>query len=197
MSHPEPLLRVATPDDVTKIEALMKESTAALFPLFYDDEQTASAVLHIAQLDPLLLEDGTYFVIELGNQLIACGGWSKRDKLYTGSAASGDGRLLDPSREPARVRAMFVRPDWTRRGLGRRILEECEAAACSAGFRELTLGATLPGEPLYRAFGFHPTGEEELTMPDGRSLRCIWMDKPIPATTTPTAQSTQPPRLCR
>jgi GNAT superfamily N-acetyltransferase len=183
MSRHHPLLRVATPDDTSNIEALMKESTAALFPLFYDDEQTASAVLYVAQIDPLLLEDGTYFVIELGNELIACGGWSRRDKLYTGSGSSGDGRLLDPSRESARVRAMFVRPDWTRRGLGRWILEECEAAARSDGFRELTLGATLPGAPLYRAFGFHPTSEGEIRLPDGRTMQCIWMDKPIPATT--------------
>ena len=43
---------------------------------------------------------------------------------------------------------MFVRSDWTRRGLGRRILKECEAAARLEGFTELVLGATLPGVPL-------------------------------------------------
>ena len=101
MSADDLLFRIATPDDAAKIEALMKESTAALFPLFYDEQQTASAVVHVAQIDPLLLEDGTYFVIETGGELIACGGWSRRDKLYTGSGdSSGDVRLLDPSRSP-------------------------------------------------------------------------------------------------
>ena len=67
--------------------------------------------------------------------------------------AEGDARLLDPRTEPARVRAMFVRADWTRRGLGREILDASERAARAEGFRTLALMATLPGEPLYRAFG--------------------------------------------
>src|SRR4029077_13137975 len=90
-----------------------------------------------------------------------------------------DGRVLDPEHEPARVRAMFVRADWTRRGLGRRILEECETAARRAGFRQLVLGAPLPGVPLYLAYGFKPLEEFEVTMPDGVTLACVSMEKAI------------------
>jgi GNAT superfamily N-acetyltransferase len=119
-------------------------------------------------------------VAENGTQLVACGGWSKRGKLYTGSSdSSDDDRLLDPAREPARVRAMFVRSDWTRRGLGRRILGESETAARRAGFHGLTLGATLPGVPLYLAYGFQPVKTDEITMPDGVPLGCVWMEKPL------------------
>ena len=82
-----------------------------------------------------LIEDGTYYVHEWGGEIVACGGWSRRNRLYTGSgAAADDGRLLDPASEPARVRAMFVRGDWTRRGLGRAILAACESAARAEGF---------------------------------------------------------------
>lgn len=184
MDDVQPLLRIATTDDAAGVESLMKESTAALFPHYYDDDETASAVEHVAQIDRMLLEDGTYFVIEAGDELIACGGWSRRDKVYTGSGdADGDTRLLEPEAEPARVRAMFVRPGWTRRGLGRRILEECEAAAAREGFRRLTLGATLPGVPLYRAYGFEAVEESDITMPDGVELGCVWMDKAIAAPT--------------
>ena len=68
MNLGQPLLRVATPDDALRVEALMKQSTAALFPHFYDDRQTASAVTYVAEVDPMLLEDGTYFVIESGER---------------------------------------------------------------------------------------------------------------------------------
>ncbi len=95
-------------------------------------------------------------------------------------ARTGDARLLDPASEPARVRAMFVRPDWTRRGLGTRILEACEAAARAEGFRRLALGATLPGVPLYARFGFRATGEIQVTMPDGTSIRAVAMELPLP-----------------
>lgn len=183
-------LRVATPDDASRVEALMKESTAALFPFFYSDEQTASAVKYVAEIDPMLLDDGTYVVIETGDELIACGGWSRRNKLYTGSGdSSDDARLLDSSSEPARVRAMFVRSDHTRRGLGRRILEECEVMVRSEGFTQLVLGATLPGVPLYRAFGFHPLEEIQVTMPDGVTLACVTMEKSIDVAGMTTASS--------
>ena len=73
--------------------------------------------MHIADLDMTLVEDGTYVVHEAGDEVVACGGWSQRDKLYTGSGtAADDAHLLDPATEPARVRAMFVRA--TGRGAG-------------------------------------------------------------------------------
>jgi GNAT superfamily N-acetyltransferase len=176
-----PTLRVATPADTPQIEALMKASTAAFFPAYYDAEQTASARRHVAQPDPMLVDDGTYFVLEVGGELVGCGGWSRRGRPYMGSeAASDDDRLLDPEIEAAHVRAMFVCPDWARRGLGRRILEECEAAAHRAGFRRLELVATLPGVPLYEAFGFKPTGEiEDVVLSDGVRLACLAMSKSV------------------
>ena len=180
MGAGEPILRVATLDDEAAVDALMKESAAVLFPRFYEERQAASAVRFVAQVDPLLLADGTYFVLESGHEIVACGGWSRRDRLYTGSGDSDDdARALDPATEPARVRAMFVRADWTRLGLGRRILEECEAAARREGFRELTLMATLPGVPLYLAYGFRQIDEVDVTMPDGVTIACLTMEKPI------------------
>jgi GNAT superfamily N-acetyltransferase len=107
-------------------------------------------------------------------------GWSRRNKLYIGSGAGDDdARLLDPATELARVRAMFVRSDWTRRGLGRAILSAFERAARAEGFRELVLGATLPGEPLYRAFGFTEVERFLVTTPDGVSLATVAMRRPI------------------
>jgi GNAT superfamily N-acetyltransferase len=174
------VLRVATLADEAAIQALMKESAAALFPRFYDERQAASAIRYVPEVDTMLLADGTYFVIEAGGEPVACGGWSRRDRLYTGSGDSpGDARALDPQFEPARVRAMFVRSDWTRRGLGRRILEACEQDARQHGFRRLVLMATLPGVPLYSACGFRSLGEAEVALPDGVALPCIAMEKGI------------------
>ncbi|MEA2297940.1 MAG: hypothetical protein QOF77_876 [Solirubrobacteraceae bacterium] len=157
----------------------MRASVLALFPAFYDRRQTASAAVHVAHLDTRLIEDGTYFVHEAPDgQVVACGGWSRRARLFAGAgAAAGDDRLLDPRTEPARVRAMFVRADWTRRGLGRAILESCRRAAAAEGFDRLVLGATLPGEPLYRSFGFRTLERFVLTMPDGVSIEGVSMER--------------------
>ena len=173
-------MRLATPQDATEIERLMKASIAAIFPAFHDERETAAAVEHIARLDMSLIEDGTFYVHEVDGEIVACGGWSRRNKLYTGSGAGeDDGRLLDPATEPARVRAMFVRGDFTRRGLGRAIIDACEQAARAEGFRTLALMATLPGEQLYRACGFRETGRTTITLADGTKLAGVAMERSI------------------
>ena len=178
--HHVPRLRPATREDESAIGELMATSVLELFPRYYNDRQTRSASVHIAHLDTSLIDDGTYFVHEADGEIVACGGWSKRDRLYTGSGdGADDGRLLDPAAEPARVRAMFVRADWTRRGLGRAILDACESAARQAGFGMLALMATLPGVPLYRSFGFVDVEPIVVTMPDGVQINCLAMRRPI------------------
>ncbi|HEX8743492.1 MAG TPA: GNAT family N-acetyltransferase [Thermoleophilaceae bacterium] len=177
-----PPQRLAVAADVPRIGALMRAAILDLFPAFYDERQVASGARYIAEPDLTLIEDGTYYVHETGGEIVACGGWSKRDKLYTGSGeAGGDARLLVPATEPARVRAMFVRSDWTRRGIGRAILDACERDARAAGFRRLALMATLPGEQLYRACGFRETDRVMIPMPDGVELAGVAMEREITA----------------
>jgi GNAT superfamily N-acetyltransferase len=172
--------RLAVARDAPEIAGLMRASVLELFPAYYDARQTASAAVHIAHLDELLIEDGTYFVHEAAGEIVGCGGWSRRAKLYAGAGpADDDDRVLDPATEPARVRAMFVRGDWTRRGLGRAILEACENQARDEGFRSLVLMATLPGEPLYRAFGFREVERVDLTLPDGVAVAGVAMVRSI------------------
>jgi GNAT superfamily N-acetyltransferase len=172
--------RLAVAADAPGIRELMRSSVRDVFPAFYDERQTASAAVHIAHLDMQLIEDGTFFVHTAGGEIVACGGWSRRNKLFNGSGdRDDDDRLLDPATEPARVRAMFVRGDWTRRGLGRAILASCERAARDEGFSELVLGATLAGVPLYKASGFRETDRFPVDMPDGVTVDVVTMRRAI------------------
>jgi GNAT superfamily N-acetyltransferase len=177
----EPVLRLATPADAPAIDALMKASIRAIFPAFYGEAQTAASEVHIGHVDPMLIEDGTYLVVEVaGEGIVACGGWSRRDKLFSGEAAQeGRARLLDPATEPARIRAMFVRGDWTRRGLGTWILDACRDAARAEGFTTLSLMATLPGVQLYERYGFRVTSRGPITLPDGTLVDCAAMEMPV------------------
>ncbi|MBX3187182.1 MAG: GNAT family N-acetyltransferase [Labilithrix sp.] len=173
--------RRASASDRDAIERCMKSSARALGRPFYDDRQNESFVAHVAVVDDQLVADGTYFVVEAeSGAVVACGGWSRRDKLFTGNdGAAGGGRLLDPSHEPARVRAMFVAPEAARRGLGRRILETCEGDARREGFVTGELMATLPGVPLYRACGYEDVEPFDVVLPDGVKLPCIRMRKSL------------------
>ena len=130
-------------------------------------------------LDHQLIDDGTYFVVESDGQLAGCGGWSRRATLYGGDHSAGrDSALLEPSRDPARVRAMYTHPAYARRGVGRLILSLCEAAAASEGFTRLELMSTLSGEPLYAANGFRPL-ERLLDDTGGAPVPIIRMEKAI------------------
>ena len=146
--------RVATLGDLAALSTVMAAAIEELQAGYLTPDQVESSRT-IMGIDTQLVEDGTYFVIECEGQIAGCGGWSRRATLYGGDQTPGrDPELLDPSVDPARVRAMYTHPAFARRGVGRLILSLCERAAAAEGFTRLELMGTLAGEPLYTSYGF-------------------------------------------
>lgn len=161
-------IRLAQLDELETIEKVMREAYEVLGSRDYDARQISSAMQHVAYLDRQLLADGTYFVVEDGAEIVGGGGWSRRRKLFNGPAGTAnDFEPLDPRVDPARIRAMFVKPGWERKGIGRMVLKACEDAARAAGFQRAELLATLTGLPLYAANGYETIAEHTFEMPDG------------------------------
>jgi GNAT superfamily N-acetyltransferase len=118
-------------------------------------ELQVAASRTIMGLDTQLIDDGTYFIVEVAGSLAGCGGWSRRATLYGGDKSPGrNDALLDPAKDAARIRAMYTHPLHTRKGVARLILSLCEEAARSEGFRRIELASTMAGEPLYLACGY-------------------------------------------
>ena len=152
-------IRLATAEDVTVLMPLMDAAIVELQRDYLDVAQLESSKA-IMGIDRQLIDDGTYFVVEIDGVVAGCGGWSRRATLYGGDHSAGrDAALLDPVIDPARIRAMYTHPDFARQGVARLVLETCEAAAAAEGFRNLDLMATHAGRPLYEAFGFQPVEE--------------------------------------
>ena len=148
-------VRLARPDDLPALRELIPASVRALSQGYYTPAQIEGAIRHVFGTDTQLIADGTYYVAEAEGTVVGCGGWSRRRTLYGGDQMKAEADpLLDPATEAARIRAFFVHPDWARRGIASQIIDACVEAARDAGFQRLELMATLPGEPLYRAFGF-------------------------------------------
>jgi GNAT superfamily N-acetyltransferase len=171
-------IRVATLDDVPAMREIMHAAIVELQRAVLTPEQIESSKA-IMGLDTQLIDDGTYYVVELDGAIAGCGGWSRRATLYGSDHTSGrDAHLLDPNTEPARVRAMYTNPAFTRRGVGRLILETCELAAAAEGFTRLSLMSTLAGEPLYASYGFI---EAERLEDDqgGAPVPLVRMEKPV------------------
>jgi len=176
-------IRVATMDDVPALREVMDAAISELQKGFLTDEQIESSRT-IMGLDTQLVEDGTYYVVEAGDQIAGCGGWSRRATLYGSDHTAGrDAHLLDPDTDAARVRAMYTAPAFARQGVGWMILEECERAASAEGFTRLQLMGTMSGLPLYRKFGF----VEVEYLPDARTgdtssgapVPCTRMERPV------------------
>jgi len=175
----DPHIRLATTADIPVIAALMARAMDALLPAFLDPAQ-AAASRAIMGLDTQLIADGTYFLVEIADRPAGCGGWSRRATLYGGDHSGGlrDASLLVPGRDAARVRAMFTDPAFVRRGVGRLVLDRCEAAARAAGFARAELMATLPGEPLYHACGYAEIARVSAEVADV-TVPLVRMGKPL------------------
>lgn len=174
-------LRLATPADVPPLRELIDRSVRGLSAGYYSGPQIESALRYVFGPDSLLIADQTYFVIQNESAgLVAAGGWSRRKTLYGGDQMKTEvDPLLDPATDAARIRAFFVHPTWSRRGLARQLFDRCAADAAQAGFRKLELMATLPGEPLYRALGFNEVERVADQLPDGEVIPVVRMTRKL------------------
>lgn len=146
--------RRAARADLPVLRPLIDAAIGELQKGFLDDAQIAASRA-IMGLDTQLIDDGTYFLITANGAVAGCGGWSRRATLYGGDHSAGrDAALLDPARDPARVRAMYTHPAYARRGVGSLILALCENAAGAEGFTTLELMGTASGRPLYESAGY-------------------------------------------
>jgi GNAT superfamily N-acetyltransferase len=184
------LVRQAVPTDIPALRVLIEASVRHLQAGDYTTSQLESALETVYGVDSQLITDGTYYIAEApaaeahntkgDRTLVGCGGWSKRKTLYGGDRwTDRQDDLLDPSHDAAKIRAFFVDPAWTRRGIGSLILHACEEAAKAAGFTRLEMGATLTGVPFYRAKGYVELERLAVPLANGESLAIVRMAKEV------------------
>ena len=174
------IIRKATMAERDALQQLIAESARKLSREHYSDIQIEAAIATVFGVDTTLIEDGTYFVVEIDGELVGCGGWSKRKTLYGGDQyTSRDTGYLDPASEPAKIRAFFIHPNHARKGIARALLSHCENEARDKGFRALELASTLPGVEFYKSCGFTETGNFDLQLTDDVTLQLVPMRKDL------------------
>jgi GNAT superfamily N-acetyltransferase len=176
-------LRLAKAIDIPALHVLIEASVRGLQANDYTAPQIEGALGTVLGLDTQLIRDQTYFLAEaIGVNgvvtLAGCGGWSKRRTLFgADKAAVREPELLDPVKDAAKVRAIFIHPGFARRGLGSMILAHVESAAFAAGFRRFEMGSTLTGVPLYRLKGYVEVERVAVPLANGESLPIVKMTK--------------------
>jgi GNAT superfamily N-acetyltransferase len=171
-------IRLATQQDLSEIEALMKRSMKTLGLGHYSAQQIESCCQFVCVPDLQLILDQTFFVAISDEIIVGCGGWSFRKTLYAGpSQAFPEAPILDPDKDAARIRAMFIEPSQSGKGIGSLILSQSEKAAHERGFRSGVLGATLSGLAFYQSKGWAPLAEEPVILQNGVIIDVVRMGK--------------------
>ena len=212
-SRPPLTIRLATLEDIPTLTTLISVSVRTLHALFYTQAEIEGSLSSVYGVDTTLVKDGNYFVVTVpvhpdsGNQqnyqnnteaktnasgieeteerIIACGGWSFRSTLYGGDQFSSrdDDNLMNPETDAAKIRAMFVHPDFTRMGIGGLIMVRCEEEAMKKGFKRAELGATFAGIDFYQGRGYEilidqgKKGLETRQLGNGEVLRLMRMGR--------------------
>ena len=173
-------LRLALPEDGESIEQLISLSVRTLQAEYYSVAQMDAAIGPVFGVDYQLIADGTYYVVEHDGKMVGCGGWSHRLATFGGDRDRlPSDASLNPQTDAARIRAFFVHPNWARRGLAREILMACEQAIQAAQFHQITMVATLAGEPFYQRHGYIVDERYEVPLLNGLSLPVVRMSKTI------------------
>jgi GNAT superfamily N-acetyltransferase len=173
-------LRVATANDVAAIRSLIEVSVRGLQVADYSEAQREGALATVFTVDSQLIADGTYFVaLAEDGRLAGCGGWSFRKTLYGGDHQVEQiaPEKLDAAVDAAKIRAIFVHPDFARMGLGSLILETAEKAAMTDGFERFEMGSTLTGLGLYSMKGYREIERKEVPVAGGETIRVVKMEK--------------------
>jgi GNAT superfamily N-acetyltransferase len=162
------MVRPARPSDIPAIEALHKASMRELAAGYYSPA-VLERFLAAGTVDRSLLEAGTYYLAEILGGPVGSGGWMAVDDCPAASWR-------------ARIRLVFVHPAWTRKGIGRRLVQHAETEAARAGYRHFELDASLSGVPLYHHLGYREVQRRGYTLPDGTTLPVIRMEKTLAPT---------------
>lgn len=167
-------LRRARAEDVPAIRAMHRAAFEGLAGEHYTPSQIEGFLADVETVDPDLIEDGTYYVVDRGGKIAASGGWTMRRPTYVPNAdAQG---FWSPG--SATIRSVFTAPDEARKGLAARIMDLAEEEAVLHGMADrITLCATMSGLPLYIRRGYAAVGAKTLHLSNGTTFPAVAMSK--------------------
>lgn len=155
-------IRIAEMGDAVAISRVLLASYSALYRGWYQDDVLNAALPAMTCANPRLLATGRYFVAEIGDAIVACGGWS---------AEKPGGAMIS---RLAHVRHFATDPDFINRGCGGAILTRSLEEAAAAGFAEIESVSSLTAEAFYARHGFSPVAMVRQPM-GGADFACVLM----------------------
>lgn len=167
MSLPENIsLQAYTADDLAAVRALHALAFRRLAASHHNAAQ-------IAAHEALIAADGYAADLARSNLVLA-------RHPDAGLIATAGWLAMAERPATARIRKVFVHPDWARRGLATGLVRAAEQAAATAGYPHLYVRANINAVPLYQSLGYR--AEAEGVMPAGdAALPVVYMSRPASA----------------
>lgn len=79
----------------------------------------------------------------------------------------------------SQLQGLYVHPDYSRRGIGTKLLAALEQAAMAMGLNHLQADVSLNAEGFYRQQGFEILEQGMHRLASGQEIACIKMCKPL------------------
>lgn len=156
--------RLATPDDLNGISALLMQSYPVLLRHDYPAETLAAVLPIITRARPELAASATYWLAVSEGEIVGAGGWTQSAPTGIGSAPN-----------VGHVRHLATHPDMVRRGIARGLMMRAMAQARAGAIVHLECLSTLTAVPFYAALGFRLVGPIEVALMGGTKLPSVQM----------------------
>ncbi len=157
-------VRRARHSDLAGIDALLARSYPALLKNAYPPSLLVTAIPLIAKANPRLVTSGTYFVVELDDQIVGAGGWTFAAPVAA-QASEGVGNIRHVVTDHTRVRS----------GIGKALMDRVIEDARTSGAVQLDCFSTLMAVPFYAACGFTELGPVSIPLRQGIDFPAVLM----------------------
>lgn len=155
--------------DLEPLNRLFAESYPVFLAADYAPEVLDRALPLIARANPVLLESGSYYLVERqkGGTPLAAGGWTAQSPHQPEPAGTGH------------VRHLVTHPQAARQGLAAAIMRHSFEEARAAGLTHLVALSTLTAVPFYAAMGFAAERAEIVAMAPEVSFPAVRMARTL------------------
>lgn len=175
-------IRPATLDDLPALHRIAERAVWTLLAGRHITHQVAAAARDAqGSVEPELVQGGTYYVLEVDDAIVGGSGWSAGGPFHPpmGAEAERPAGAPRPRADTAVMRASYVDPDWSGRGLGSLLARVTETAAMLAGHRRFEAVCTPMSEAVRRRLGYHVVARVEVPLTGGVGIPMAHMRKEL------------------
>ena len=174
------MIRPATVDDLDALHDLADRAVMELLSDAYDATQLAAArEAKVHQVERDLVEAGRYYVAEIDGTVVGGSGWSDQGEFSPLDDTEGVTPVIDDS--TATMRATYVDPRWSRRGLATLLARVTETVATNAGFTTFEAMCTPASEAVRLRLGYDVVERISTSFGTGPEIKIARMRKTLSA----------------